>query len=475
MTDLSEPILVATGIRKMFDRTRALSGATLEVRAGEIHGLLGANGAGKSTLSKVISGHHSRDSGELHHKGKALNHRSTREALDAGIAIVMQETSLAPDLSVLENIFLPELGRRGRLSYASMRKRAAGLLANLGHEHALPLDLEVARLSAAQRQLVEIAKALALDADLIIFDEPSASLSPIEVERLFDVMALLRDGGRALVFVSHRLEEVFAITDRVTILREGRTVLASRDTASLTQADIIRSMVGRELGAIYATPGLNQAESEAPVIFEVEGLSTPPAVRNVSFKVRRGEILGLGGLVGAGRSETAEAIFGLRKRSTGTLRLEGRVITPRKPVDAVKAGIGFVAEDRRVQNIVPDLSVRENLLLAHLGAHRGFGLGYKSRDAQVDALLNSLGLPKERLLDANMLNFSGGMQQKIIIARWLLLEPKVLILDEPTKGVDIGTRASIYGLLRDISARGVAVVVISSDFEELLGVCERVV
>jgi ABC-type sugar transport system ATPase subunit len=238
----------------------------------------------------------------------------------------MQETNLAPDLSVLENIFLPELGRPGRLSYASMRKRAMALLANLGHEHALPLDVEVARLSAAQRQLVEIAKALALDADLIIFDEPTASLSPLEVERLFDIMARLRDGGRALVFVSHRLEEVFAITDRVTIMREGRTVLASRDTGSLTQADIIRAMVGQELGAIYATPGLNQAESEAPVIFEVEGLSTPPVVRHVSFKVRRGEILGLGGLVGAGRSETAEAIFGLRKRTAGTLRLDGRVI-----------------------------------------------------------------------------------------------------------------------------------------------------
>ncbi|MEA3040636.1 MAG: ribose transport system ATP-binding protein [Sphingomonadales bacterium] len=469
------PILVARNVDKTFDRTRALAGAGLELRSGEIHGLLGANGAGKSTLSKVISGHVARDSGEIVYKGKPLNHRSTREALDAGIAIVMQETSLAPDLSVLENIFLPELGRKGFLSHASMRRRATELLANLGHEHALPLNLEVSRLSAAQRQLVEIAKALALDADLIIFDEPTASLSPSEVERLFDIMTKLRDGGRALVFVSHRLEEVFAITDLVTIMREGRTVIASTDTATLTQADLIRHMVGQEIGAIYATPGLVEEASTASVIFEVEGLSTPPAVRNVSFAVRRGEILGLGGLVGAGRSEAAEAIFGLRPRSAGVIRLDGREIAPRKPAQAVRAGIGFVAEDRRVQNIVPDLSVKENLLLAHLGAHRGFGLGYRKREKRVQDLLASLGLPRERLLDANMLNFSGGMQQKIIIARWLLLEPKVLILDEPTKGVDIGTRASIYAILRDISERGVAVVLISSDFEELLGVCERVV
>jgi ribose transport system ATP-binding protein/rhamnose transport system ATP-binding protein len=468
------PVLVAKGVDKTFDRTRALVGASLELRAGEVHGLLGANGAGKSTLSKVISGHVIRDAGEITWKGRSLNFRSTRDALDAGIAIVMQETTLARDLTVLENIFLPELGRPGRLSYGALRKRATELLASLGHEHVLRLDDEVSRLSAAQRQLVEIAKALALDADLIIFDEPTASLSPSEVERLFDIMTRLRDSGRALVFVSHRLEEVFAITDRVTIMREGRTVVASRDTASLTQAELIRHMVGQELGAIYATPAA-APEMQKPVVLSVEGLRAPPEVRNVSFSVGKGEILGLGGLVGAGRSEAAEAIFGLRPRAAGTIRMDGEVIDPRKPMQAVRAGIGFVAEDRRVQNIVPDLSVKENLLLAHLGAHRGFGLAYQSREKKIGELLDSLGLPAHRLLDDNMLTFSGGMQQKIIIARWLLLDPKVLILDEPTKGVDIGTRSSIYGLLRDIAARGVAVVVISSDFEELLGISGRIV
>ncbi len=472
----SESVLVARDVDKTFDRTHALVRASLELHGGEVHGLVGANGAGKSTLSKVISGHVARDGGVLLYKGRPLNPRSTREALDAGIAIVMQETSLAPDMSVLENIFLPEFGRKGLLSYASLRRRAYELLANLGQEQQLRLDDEVSRLSAAQRQLVEITKALAVDADLIIFDEPTASLSPGEVELLFDVIGRLRDSGRTLVFVSHRLEEVFAITDRVTIMREGRTVVASRDTASITQAELIRHMVGQELGEIYAVPGLGTpATSNQPVVFSVEHLSAPPAVRDVSFEVRRGEILGLAGLVGAGRSESAEAIFGLRPRAAGTIRIEGREVSPKKPLQAVKAGIGFVAEDRRVQNIVPDLSVKENLLLAHLGAHRGFGLAYKTRDKKVHELLATLSLPADRLLDDNMLNFSGGMQQKIIIARWLLLDPKVLVLDEPTKGVDIGTRSSIYTILRQIAERGVAVVMISSDFEELIGVCERIV
>ncbi|WP_262298028.1 sugar ABC transporter ATP-binding protein [Microvirga sesbaniae] len=471
-------ILKATGIDKTFDRTRALQGATLELRAGEVHGLLGANGAGKSTLSKVISGHVIPDRGEVVFKGQALRVASTRDALEAGIAIVMQETSLAPDLSVLENIFLPELGRPGRLSRGRLRQRARELLARLGHEHMLPLDQEVRDLSAAQRQLVEISKALALNTDLIIFDEPTASLSPSEVERLFEIMDRLRQDGHALVFVSHRLEEVFAITDRVTIMREGRTVAASLDTASLSQSDLVRHMVGQDLGSIYA----RTAEAREPdrgrsgeFLLAVEGLSAPPHVVDVSFGVRGGEILGLGGLVGAGRSEAAEAIFGLRPRARGTITLSGRPIAPRSPAEAIAHGIGFIPEDRRTQNIVPDLSVKENLLLAHLGAYRGFGHGYRKREAAAARLMERLGLPADRLLDTNMLTFSGGMQQKVIIARWLLLEPAVLILDEPTKGVDIGTRSSIYAILREVASQGVAVVLISSDFEELLGLADRIV
>ena len=464
----------ARGVEKAFGRTQALAGANLELHGGEVHGLIGSNGAGKSTLSRVIAGHITPDAGELFWRGRPLITKSTRAALDSGIALVAQETNLALDMTVLENIFLPELGRPGKLSYRRLRQRAEEVLRRLGQENIFSLDTEVRRLSAAQRQLVEIAKALALEAALIIFDEPTASLSPVEVERLFDTMARLRDAGAALVFVSHRLEEVFAITDRVTVMREGRTVIASQGTASLSQNDLIRGMVGQEIVGIYGAHGAHRAV-ETPVIFEVQGVCAAPMVQDVSFTVRRGEILGLGGLVGAGRSEALEAIFGLRPRQSGRITLAGKPLDIRKPIHAIRAGIGFVAEDRRQQNIVPDLSVRENLLLAHLGAHRGFGLGYRQHEDRIDTITRQLGLPKERLADKNLLNFSGGMQQKIIIARWLLLEPKVLILDEPTKGVDIGTRSSIYAMLREIAAQGVAVVVVTSDFDELLGVAERVV
>jgi ABC-type sugar transport system ATPase subunit len=466
------PLLAASGIEKTFDRTRALAGADLQLLAGEVHGLLGANGAGKSTLSRVISGHLRRDRGQITWRGAPLDCRNAREAIAAGIAMVMQETSLAPDLSVLENIFLPELARPGRLRYGELKQRGRGILAGLGQEDSLPLDVEVSRLSVAQRQLVEIAKALAVDAALIIFDEPTASLSPGEVERLFDVMARLRAAGHALVFVSHRLEEVFAITDRVTVMREGRTVAQSVPTTTLTQSDIVRLMVGQDLARAQRR---RSRAAGGGAVLEVRGLRAPPMVRDMSFTLHEGEILGLGGLVGAGRSETLETIFGLRQPAAGEIRLRGRPFAPRHPAEAIRAGIGFVPEDRRGQSIVPDFSVRENLLLGHLSAYRGLGLGYRARDRRVAELLRLLDLPSERLLDANMLNFSGGMQQKIIIARWLLLDPGVLLLDEPTKGVDIGTRSSIYAMLRDVADRGAAVLVVSSDFEELLGLCGRVV
>jgi ribose transport system ATP-binding protein/rhamnose transport system ATP-binding protein len=467
------PLLVASGIEKSFDRTRALAGAGLELGAEEVHGLLGANGAGKSTLSRVIGGHVRRDRGTIAWRGAPLDARSPREAIAAGIVMVMQETSLAPDLTVLENIFLPELARPGRLRSGALRQRAYGILASLGQQDVLALDAEVNRLSVAQRQLVEIAKALAVDAALIIFDEPTASLSPGEVERLFDVMARLRAAGRALVFVSHRLEEVFAITDRVTVMREGRTVAQSVPTATLTQSDIVRLMVGQDLARVH--PRRPRIAGGGESVLEVRHLRAPPLVRDVSFTLHAGEILGLGGLVGAGRSETLEAIFGLRQPAAGEIRLRGTAFAPGRPAAAIRAGIGFVPEDRRRQSIVPDFSVRENLLLGHLSARRGFLLGYRARDRRVAELLRHLDLPGERLLDANMLNFSGGMQQKIIIARWLLLAPQVLLLDEPTKGVDIGTRSAIYAMLREVADGGAAVLVVSSDFEELLGLCGRVV
>jgi ABC-type sugar transport system ATPase subunit len=466
-------LLEARDITKSFAGTKALVGASLTLRAGHTHALLGANGAGKSTLSRVVSGHVRRDSGTIQYEERPLDLKSPREALDAGIAMVMQETSLASDLSVVENIFLPELRRPGRLSFPAMRRRANEILADLGQDRAVSLDSEVRDLSVAQRQLVEIAKALALKSNLIIFDEPTAALSPNEVERLFDIIGRLEDAGCAIVFVSHRLEEVFAIAAEITVMREGRTVAASLSTSSLNQTELVRLMVGRDLGGIFTGSSGSKTRPENPIL-SARHLNAPPLVRDVSFDLHRGEILGLGGLVGAGRSEVVETIFGLRQRSAGELFLGGEPFAPRSPSQAIRAGLGFVAEDRRRQSIVPDLSVRENLLLGHLGARRGFGLGYRTLDRKVRDLLQRLELSADRL-DDDLLNFSGGMQQKIIIARWLLLEPKVLILDEPTKGVDIGTRASIYAILRDIAARGTAIVIVSSEFQELLGLADRVI
>jgi len=474
MTETGAPLLEARDVTKSFAGTKALAGADLTLAVGEVHGLLGANGAGKSTLSRVISGQVRRDAGSVLYAGVPLDLKSPREALNSGIAMVMQETSLARDLSVTENIFLPALGRPGRLSHKLMRRRAEQILTELGQDQSLPLGAEVRELSAAQRQLVEIAKALALNANLIIFDEPTASLSPGEVERLFDVITRLKASGCAVAFVSHRLEEVFAITDRLTVLREGRTVAGSVETRSLNQTELIRLMVGRDIGAIYSTHRATPPSRGTPIL-SVRNLKSPPLVRDVSFDLHAGEILGLGGLVGAGRSETLEAIFGLRQRMGGLVQFEGKRFSPRAPSEAIRAGIGFVAEDRRRQSIVPDLSVKENLLLGYLGAHRGFALGYGRMEQKIAALAARLDLPAHRIAGESLLNFSGGMQQKIIIARWLLLEPKVMLLDEPTKGVDIGTRSSIYAILREIAAAGTAIVVVSSEFEELIGLTDRVI
>ncbi len=436
---------------------------------------MGANGAGKSTLSRIISGHIQPDRGQILLEGREIRHAGSREAIRSGIAMVTQETSLAPDLSVLENIMLPRLGMAGVPRWKVLRRQAGALLAEFGEQTGLRAEAPVRDLSIGQRQLVEIAKALALDSRIIIFDEPTAPLSPHESERLFEIIRGLAARGRGLIFVSHRLEEIFAVADRVTVLREGKVVSGGVPTATLTQGELVRLMVGRELSDIYSSHAQTPGAQTRDTVLKVQHLCCPPQVRDVSFQVKQGEILGLAGLVGAGRSETLETIFGLRRSTAGRIELYGKPFRPRGPRDAIRAGIGLVPEDRRQQGIVPDFSVRENLLLAHLGDHAGVGLGYAERNETLRQLLDLMELPQHRLLDANMLNFSGGMQQKIILGRWLLLNPRLLLLDEPTRGVDIGTRSSIYALLRRIAAQGVACVVVSSDFEEVIGLSDRIV
>ncbi len=468
-------LLSLSEIGKRFGATVALAGASFTLEAGEVHALVGANGAGKSTLSRVVSGHIQPDSGTISLDGRLVRFAGAREAIRAGIAMVTQETSLAPDLSVLENIMLPRLGMPGRLDWRAMRRDAERLIARLGAEAGVAVGARVRDLAIGQRQIVEILKALALNSRLIIFDEPTAPLSPHETKLLFGIIRTLAAGGHGLVFVSHRLEEIFALSNRVTVLREGRVVAGAVPTRELTQGELIRLMVGRELTDIYARAGKTARPPHGAPVLSVRHLFAPPRVRDVSFTVHAGEILGLAGLVGAGRSETLETIFGLRPARGGRIELDGKPFPAASPRQAIRAGLGLIPEDRRTQGTVPDFSVRENLLLAHLGAHHGFGLAYRRRDSAVRRLLALLGLPEQRLLDANLLTFSGGMQQKVILARWLVLSPRLLLLDEPTRGVDIATRSSIYALLRHVAAEGVASVVVSSDFEEVIGLADRIV
>ncbi|MBW4025286.1 MAG: sugar ABC transporter ATP-binding protein [Proteobacteria bacterium] len=467
--------LELSDIWKAFGATQALAGAAIVVKPGEVHALVGANGAGKSTLSRIISGQVRPDRGSITLDGNPIRFGRARDAILHGICIVTQETSLAPDLSVLENIMLPHLALPGRLRWRRLREKGQALVGELGKEAGLDLDAPVSNLSIGQRQLVEILKALALDSRFIIFDEPTAPLSPHEAERLFAIMRRLAARGRGLIFVSHRLEEIFTIADRVTVLREGKLVEGNLAIGSLSQGELVRLMVGRDLQDIYGrNAGRRAIPDSHPVVLRVRNLASPPMVRDVSFEVRAGEVLGLAGLVGAGRSETIETIFGLRRATAGSVELDGKAFAARSSREAIRAGIGLIPEDRRGQAIVPDFSVRENLLLAHLGARSGVGLGYASRTAAIRDLLALLDLPERRLLDANMLTFSGGMQQKVIMARGLLLSPRLLLLDEPTRGVDIATRSSIYALLRRIAGEGVACVVVSSDFEEILGISDRI-
>ncbi|NDR58864.1 sugar ABC transporter ATP-binding protein [Aliiruegeria sabulilitoris] len=473
MSAAQEILLAATGVSKAFGSFYALKGVDFELVAGEIHALFGANGAGKSTLAKVICGHHAPTAGTLQAFGKPVSFHRPRDAMDAGIGIVTQETSLAGDLSVWENIVLPVYGSRSKPSRSQLRKTAAEAIERLGFAGEIDIEKSCEELSAAHRQLVEIARIVALGSRIIILDEPTAALSPGESARLFKVMDALRKEGRGLIFVSHRLEEIFAMTDRITILRDGASVKSNLTTADLTQPELIHLMVGRAVETLTAEKVPDT--SNAPILLSLKEMRSAPEVRSVSLDVHAGEIVGLGGLVGSGRSELAEALLGLRPLQSGSIELLGNPYRPSNPRNALIAGLGFLPEDRRRQSVVPDFSVRENILLSHLSQLSGHRLRYGTRNARINELADMIGLDRARLDDSSLLNFSGGMQQKALVMRVLLLEPRVLVLDEPTKGVDIGARATIYAFLRHLASEGIAILLISSDFEELLALSHRIV
>lgn len=466
-------LLHAIGIRKAFSGTVALANAGFTLMPGEVHGLIGSNGAGKSTLAKVFTGQLRPDQGDLQLKGKTVKLKNPKDALGKGVAIVTQKLSLAPDMSVAENIFLPEFSRGIFVSTRSLRERTARLLERLGYAQDITPDLTVRDLSTAKRQIVEIAKALALDSSIIILDEPTASLTPHEIDKLFVVIDSLVGDGKGIIFVSHRLEEVFSITHHITVLREGTNVCDRVPTKTLSQSDLIRLMTGQESGVAALESSRQWDERHHHLVLKVANLRALPLVKDVSFQLHEGEIVALAGLVGAGRTEVVRAIFGLDKLTSGVIHWQQKPFHPSSPKASIRSGMAFVPENRQEQGITPELSSFENAMLAHLGTSRGIGTGYQSRRKDLYSLLKTLDL-KSRVLDQDITELSGGTQQKVVLIRWLLMNPSLLIIDEPTQGVDISTRTQIYTLIRRLAEKGVSVLLVSSDFEEVLGLSDRV-
>jgi len=463
------PAVALRGVSKSFGSTRALSDVSLELFAGEAHGLAGENGAGKSTLVKILSGVYRPDTGRLLLDGQPASFTGPGAARDAGVAVIYQEPTLFPDLSVAENIFMGRQPRAGvrRIDRRAMHLEGARLFERLGV--ALNPAAPARGLSIADQQMVEIAKALSLQARVLIMDEPTAALTPDEVKRLFAVAEALRRDGAAVLFISHRLEEVFALCQRVTTLRDGQ-LIASEPVAGLTPDDLIRRMVGRALDTLYP-------KADAPiggVALRVDRLTREGVFTDVSFEVRRGEIVALAGLIGAGRTEVARAIFGVDRWDAGSVTLAGTPLPPGSPTRAMAAGVALVPEDRRAQGLVMDLSIERNLGLTQLRTlHRGGLMNRRRERSRAADWALRLQLKYGRLSDAVGL-LSGGNQQKVVLAKWLATQPAVLIVDEPTRGIDVGTKAEVHRLLSELAGRGLAVLMISSDLPEVLGMADRV-
>jgi ribose transport system ATP-binding protein len=468
MKENSHPILSVEGVSKNFGGVQALDGVSLDVRCGEVHALVGENGAGKTTLMNIIGGIVCRDAGRVVFKGNDVSFGSPADAQRAGIAVIHQELAMLPTLSVVENIYMGRMASRfGLVAWRELSLRTREVLKLLGLE--VDIHAPVRTLSISERQLVEIARALSSDAALYIMDEPNSSLSQSETERLFAVIGRLRAKGVAVLYVSHKIEEVLAIADRVSVLRDGRFI-GTLEKADATVAKIIHMMVARELAAEARTGG----REPGPMVLEVGSL-TGRRFRDVSFDVRRGEIVGLAGLVGAGRSDVARAVFGAEPWASGEIRLEGRPVRFSSPREAIRSGLAMVPEDRKVLSLFMDRTVLANMTLARLPwmARAGVVNGRQEREAARDFAAR-LSIRMSSLLQP-VRDLSGGNQQKTVLARWLLTKPKLLILDEPTHGVDVGAKAEIYRLMRRLAQQGVGILLISSELPEILSMSDRIV
>ena len=469
MTDLPVPALELQGVSKSFGAVVALRDGWVTLMPGSIHALVGENGAGKSTLVKIAAGLYRRDTGTMELEGKPVDFRSTAEAKTAGIAVIYQEPTLFPDLSVTENVFMGRqpVGRFGRINREAMRAEVMDLMRRLGVF--IDPDRPTRGLSIADQQIIEIAKAVSLNAKVLIMDEPTAALSGVEVERLFAVARSLRYEGRALMFISHRFDEVFALCDTITVMRDGSRV-ATVPVAETDEAAIVRMMVGREVNELFA-------KVEAPIgdpVLEVEGLTSPGLFADISFTVRAGEIVALAGLVGAGRSEVARAVFGVDTYTAGTVRLLGRVLPRGNPSEAMRLGIGMVPEDRRLQGLVMENRIATNITDAIRGELVRFGLVTRARESAAAQTWAKALEVKLSALDALANTLSGGNQQKVVLAKWLAADPKLLIIDEPTRGIDVGTKSEVHRRMSELANRGMAILMISSELPEVLGMADRI-
>ncbi|MGK7376684.1 sugar ABC transporter ATP-binding protein [Planococcus sp. 1R117A] len=458
-------------ISKSFSGNQVLKDVQFSLEKGEIHALMGENGAGKSTLMKILTGIYSRDSGTVEVKGKEIHFTSPKQAEEAGIAVIHQELNILPHLSITDNLFLGKeetFGRSGVLKTKDMREKTRKALTELG----LNVDPSqpASTLSVGQQQIVEIAKALSAEAEVIVMDEPTAALTDREIDTLFATIRNLQSKGVSFIYISHRMEEIFSLCDRITILRDGQYV-GDRNISETSFEEIVQMMVGRELGERF--PERNAKIGE--VKLAVKGLSRKNCFENVSFEIRKGEVLSIAGLMGAGRTEVAQSLFGYKKADAGTLELDGRQVKIDKPKTAKELGIGYVTEDRKSEGLIVDFSVEENVSMTNFSSISKNGLISKDKERSLyDRMVKRLGIRTSGPTQTAK-SLSGGNQQKVVIAKWLGIEPELLILDEPTRGVDVGAKKEIYSIINELAERGVAILMISSELPEVIGMADRVI
>ena len=460
-------LLEMQGIGKTFPGVRALEGVQLTVKEGQVHALLGENGAGKSTLIKILSGAYRMDEGQILFEGKPVEIRGPHDAQELGISTIYQEFNLARDLTVAENVFLGHLPTKGAIvDWTTVKARTREILDMLGVE--LSVDAQISSLSIAEQQLVEIAKALNRKTRILVMDEPSALLGEKDLDNLFRVVRSLQAQGIGIVYISHRLREIFALADEVTILKDGRYV-ATRKVSEVTMDDLVKLMIGRDLKDVYPKRTVEQGD----VLLEVDDLSQSKLLREISFQLHAGEIIGFAGIVGSGRTEVARAIFGADP-STGVMRIAGKPYKPRSPGDAIRNGMALVTEDRKAQGLFLQLSVRINTTISGLRALSRAGVIQFAKElALVKRMIQELSIktPSPSFLVVNM---SGGNQQKVVLARWLSVGTRIFLMDEPTRGIDVGSKSEIYQIMDDLTKRGVGILMISSELPEILGMSDRI-